>query len=276
MGSVLLPISRKASKPFFVDRICAQIYSGEELLYYLGENPELLTKDMFTKDMIEWLREECSATELADIIEKQLSSRNNVIQMVGELLNFASFISYEEKERILRVMKEGEGSSEFDKRKARGDFFLGKERYAYAIREYEALVASEKDDESERIASVYHNMGVAKARMFLFDQAGDDFLRAYDCDDNEEHYYAYIATLRFSLTDMEYVKKIGTDSSMSAVTLKLESDLENAKNSFKESPDYKEYMNQKELSKENGRMSFCNYLAGKLNDKKEEYNKYVL
>ncbi|MCQ2543830.1 MAG: hypothetical protein MJ126_06685 [Lachnospiraceae bacterium] len=276
MGSVLLPISRKASKPFFIDRICAQIYSGEELLFYLGENPELLSKDIFSKDLIEWLREECSATELADTIEKQISSRSNVIQIVSALLAYASFISYDEKERILRVMKDGEGTSEFDKRKARGDFFLGKERYAYAIREYEALVAAEKDEESERIAAVYHNMGVAKARMFLFEQAGDDFLRAYDCDDNEEHYYAYIATLRFSLTDMEYVKKIGNDASMSSVTLKLESDLENAKNAFKESPDYLEFMNQKELSKENGRMSFCNYLSDKLNEKKEEYNKYVI
>ena len=72
MGSVLLPISRKASKPFFIDRICAQIYSGEELLFYLGENPELLSKDIFSKDLIEWLREECSATELADTIEKNM------------------------------------------------------------------------------------------------------------------------------------------------------------------------------------------------------------
>ena len=75
---------------------------------------------------------------------------------------------------------------------------------------------------------------------------------------------------------MEYVKKIGNDASMSSVTLKLESDLENAKNAFKESPDYLEFMNQKELSKENGRMSFCNYLSDKLNEKKEEYNKYVI
>lgn len=276
MGSVLLPISRKANRPFFVDKICAQIYSGEELLFCLGENPELLTKDIFNRELAEWLKEECSANELANEIEKLIASRANVVQIVSSLLQMASFISYEERERIIKVMKEGEGNSEFDKRKARGDFFLGKERYAYAIREYETLIESVEDEESDRIAAVYHNLGVAKARMFLFEQAADDFLRAYDCDENDEHYYAYIATLRFSMTDLDYVKRIGDDASMSSVTLKLESDIENAKNAFKESPEYIEFMNQKEFSKENGRMAFCNYLAGKLNDKKEEYNKYVL
>lgn len=276
MGSVFAPVSRKANRPFYLERICTRVFSAEEFLYVLGENPELLSKDMFSKDLILWLEEECGALDLADAIKKLLNSKADTPQLINALLSMASFITYEEKERILKVMRESEGSSEFEKRKARGDFFMVKERFAYAIREYEQLLLSVKDEESERVAGIYHNMGVAKARMFQFEQASEDFLRAYDCDENPNHYYAYIATLRFSLTDTEYVKKIGSDASMGDITLKLEADLDNAKKSYLESFEYTEFIDKKEECKESGRSAFCAFLDSKLSDKKEEYLKYVM
>ncbi|MBO4776141.1 MAG: hypothetical protein J5515_05960 [Lachnospiraceae bacterium] len=275
MGSVYKPISGKANRPFYLDRICVSVYSGDELVYCLGEYPELLSTDMFSKDLIKWLDEECSAKELAEMIEKLIRAKADITKIVSSLLKKAPFISAQEIEKILKVIKESEGSSEFDKRKARGDFFLTKERYSYAIREYEFLLSTLNDEESERVAAVYHNLGVAKSRLFLFEQAADDFLRAYDCDEDPVHYYAYIATLRFTLTDREYVRMIGDDSKMREVTLKLEADIEKAKKDFLESPEYIDFLNKKEESDEAGRYAFCNFLNMKINEKKEEYNKYV-
>lgn len=276
MGKVYSVISRKANRPFFLDRICTQVYSGEEFLYCMGENPELLTREMFSNDLIAWLEEECSANDIADLLRKLLSNKADLIQIVSSLLSLASFISYEEKDKIVKVMRDSAGSSEFDKRKARGDFFIGKERFAYAIREYELLLETVKDEESDRVACVYHNMGVAKARMFLFEQAGEDFLRAYDMDEDDAHYYAYIATLRFALSEMEYVKKVGNDSSMSDIMLKLEADLENAKKAFKESEEYIDYVERQAESRESGRSAFCSFLDSKLAEKKEDYIKFVM
>lgn len=275
MGNVFKPLSAKAGKPFFLDRIGAQIYSADELVYCLTENPELLSADMFSRDLAEWLEEECNAAELAKMLAKLIKAKADVIKIVAALLEVAPFVTRDEASDIIKVMEDGEGSSEFDKRKARGDFFLSKERYAYAIREYEALLALVPDEESDRVATIYHNMGVAKARMYLFEQAAEDFLRAYDCDDDEVHYYAYMATLRFTLTDTEYVKKIGDDARMSNVTLKLEADLEEAKKEFLESSEYLDFKAKKEESNENGRYAFCNFLDSKINEKKEEYNRYV-
>ena len=119
-------------------------------------------------------------------------------------------------------------------------------------------------------------MGVAKARMFLFDQAGEDFLRAYDIDEDDAHYYAYIATLRFALSEMDYVKKVGNDASMSDIMLQLEADLENAKKAFHESEEYTDYVARQEESKEFGRSVFCSFLDSKLAEKKEDYIKFVM
>ena len=275
MGNVYKPISGKANRPFFLERICTNVYSGDELIYCLGENPELLSADMFNKELIKWLDEECSAKELATMLEKLIKSKADVIKIVSTLLGLAPFITREEADRIIKVIKDEEGSSEFDKRKARGDFFLTKERYEYAIREYEVLLATLDNEESERVASIYHNLGVAKSRLFLFEQAADDFLMAYDCDEDPVHYYAYIATLRFTLTDREYVKRIGDDAKMRDVTLKLEADIEEAKKEFLESGEYLDFLNKKKESKDAGRYAFCSFLDMKLNEKKEEYNKYV-
>lgn len=275
MGNVFKPISGKANRPFYLDRICESVYSADELIYCLGENPELLSTDIFSKELINWLDDECSAKDLAENLRKQLRSRADIVEIVNSLLERASFISEEERAGIIKIMKDEEGSCEFDRKKARGDFFLSKERYNYAIKEYESLLAMVEDEESERVAGIYHNMGVARARMFLFEQAGEDFLRAYDCDEDSSHYYAYIATLRFRLTDREYVKMIGDDAKMREVTLLLEKDLEEAKKEFVQSSEYLDFISNKEESNEGKRSSFSNFLDMKLNEKKEEYNKYV-
>ncbi|MBQ4276431.1 MAG: hypothetical protein II717_07895, partial [Lachnospiraceae bacterium] len=67
----------------------------------------------------------------------------------------------------------------------------------------------------------------------------------------------------------------GDDARMSNVTLKLEADLEEAKKEFLESSEYIDFKTKKEESNENGRYAFCNFLDSKINEKKEEYNRYV-
>ena len=52
-------------------------------------------------------------------------------------------------------------------------------------------------------------------------------------------------------------------------------DIEKAKKEFLESPEYLDFLNKKEESDESGRYAFCNFLNVKINEKKEEYNKYV-
>ena len=85
MGNVYKPISGKANRPFFLERICTNVYSGDELIYCLGENPELLSADMFNKELIKWLDEECSAKELATMLEKLIKSKADVIKIVSTL-----------------------------------------------------------------------------------------------------------------------------------------------------------------------------------------------
>ena len=62
---------------------------------------------------------------------------------------------------------------------------------------------------------------------------------------------------------------------MRDVTLKLEADIEEAKREFVESSEYLDFLNKKKESEEAGRYAFCSFLDMKLNEKKEEYNKYV-
>ena len=93
MGSVFKPISGKASRPFYLDRICVSIYSGDELIFCLGEYPELLSTDMFNKDLIKWLSEDCSAKDLAEVIEKLIRAKADITNIVSSLLKRAPFIS---------------------------------------------------------------------------------------------------------------------------------------------------------------------------------------
>lgn len=267
-------LGRVAGNPFYLDKICVKIYSAEELIFSICQNPELLEKDMFSKDLAKWLDEECGASNEAGFVEKAAGG-GSLISCVKSLLDYSGFVSSEEKNEIISVLENSRGTSEINRLKVRGDFFLKKRRFARALGEYEVLIGKIDERSGYLKAEVYHSMAVCKANMFLFKQAGEDFLTAYRLDENKDHYYGYMATLRFMLSEREYIAKVSDDPLMSELTLKLEENMERAISGFNQSDEYKDFVAKREESGISGRSTFENYIDNKFEEKKDEYQRLV-
>ncbi|MBQ6638955.1 MAG: hypothetical protein IJH82_09955, partial [Lachnospiraceae bacterium] len=171
MGNMYNCTGRKGNHPFYLNKICVRIYSADELGYCVSENPELLEKDIFTPELIQWLDDECGVRPMAEDLAKCISRNLPLQRYVEAVLNHVSFVTEKEKKEILEIVRQGSGGNVIKRRKTHADFYLRKERFAHAIREYEALI--DQVDESQRgfLAGVYHNMGIALARQFLFERA---------------------------------------------------------------------------------------------------------
>lgn len=267
-------LGKAAKNPFYLDKICVKIYSAEELIFSICQNPELLEKEMFSGELAAWLDEECGASNEAGFVDKAARG-GSLTTCVRSLLDYSGFVSTDEKNEIISVLENSRGTSEISRLKVRGDFFLKKRRFARALGEYEVLVGKLDERSGLMKAEIYHNMGICKANMFLFKQAGDDFLTAYKLDENKDHYYGYMATLRFLLSDREYIAKVSDDPLMSELTLKLEENMEKALAGFNESDEYKDFVAKKEESAVSGRSAFENYIDNKFEEKKDEYQRLV-
>ncbi len=272
MAGVYKSLYRRANKPFYIDRVSLRIYSVEELCYIITENAELIEKDIFSRDLAIWLEGECGARELAAEIIKLITSDARLVQFVKVILECAPYISDEEKNEIYEIIRDMVSSDIYHRRKSHADFFLKKERYMPAIKEYEQLIETVDEEEKFFLAELYHSLGIAKARLFIFNEAVDAFNKAYELDEDPKHEYMAKAAMRLSLSEKEYLAKVSADEANTNI-INLEDDLFKINNEFLESEEYKELVNAKENAQSVS--DYEAFIDKKICDLKEEYRRFV-
>lgn len=182
MGRLILCNIKKAKKPYFIKNMNINIYTIEELCYYLYHNIYLIDDNVINDALIQWIDEELELTDLTEILNKNRGSMKNFMMTI---LNYAGFISNEDMEETDKLLSEMDGQSGFEKKVARADHLLHCGKYVEAISEYQTILMQEDEKLSEKILN---NLGVAYARMFLFHEAAKYFKKAYDINHNEEIY----------------------------------------------------------------------------------------
>ena len=272
MGNMYNCTGRKGNHPFYLNKICVRIYSADELGYCVSENPELLEKDIFTPELIQWLDDECGVRPMAEDLAKCISRNLPLHRYVEAVLNHVSFVTEKEKKEILEIVRQGSGGNVIKRRKTHADFYLRKERFAHAIREYEALI--DQVDESQRgfLAGVYHNMGIALARQFLFERAEEAFRNAYLLDGDKEHFYCYAAAKRLRLPEREYIQEISTTLDGTEDTLKLEEDIKVAEAEWEQSDEFRNFA---VAEKDGDTVEYREWVGRKVAEYKEDYRRYV-
>ena len=268
MGKVYGCIGRKANK------ICCNIFSAEELVYCVYENAELLEIDIFTTELANWLEDECEAVKMADRMYQLLSRKAELAEYVNLLMEEFPFVSSGQRTRFLDLIGTESVENGPERRKKRGDYFLQKGRYVHALSEYEAALAEMSAEEIELLADTYHNIGMARAGLFLLEQAQQDFLKAYELDGKEEHYYYYAASMRFSMSDSEYIRTISDDVNMREITLQLESKMQEANSKWDGGPGV-ELAKQMQENKAAGEETYSAWVEKNITDCKEEYRRCI-
>ncbi len=272
MGNMYRCTGRKGNRPFYLNKICVRIYSADELAYCLCENPEILETDIFTPELIAWLEEECGVREMAQELSRCIARSLPLSRYVEAVLDRVGFVTDKEKKTIMEIVRQGSGGNIIKRRKTHADFYLRKERFAHAIREYEALIEQVDESEHAFLGSVYHNMGIAFARQFLFEQAACAFRNAYLADGDGKHFYCYAASMRMYLPEREYIQQISTMYDHSDDTLRLEEDMKVAVAEWEASDECAEYITAMQRG---DTVEFREWLEGKVAECKEDYRRYV-
>ena len=272
MGDMYRCTGRKGNRPFYLNKICVRIYSADELAYCVCENPELLETDIFTPELISWLEDECGVREMAQDLNRCIARSLPLSRYVEAVIDHVSFVTDKDKKTILDIVRQGSGTNVIRRRKTHADFYLRKDRFAHAIREYEALIEQVDESEHEFLGSVYHNMGIAFARQFLFEQAASSFRNAYLADGNGGHFYCYAAAMRMYLPEREYIQQISTIYDHSEDTLRLEEDMRVAVAEWEQSDEFMQFV---DAMKNGDTVEYREWLETKVNEYKEDYRRYV-
>lgn len=193
-----------AKTPYYIEKIGINIYSAEELCYYLFQNAFLLDQSIMNQELCDFVEKELCLTELAGKLSGLLRAGSSLSAFVSTILEDIHFCTREERKNIEQALRENEQLSQGQKRKVRGDYFCRNGKYLLAIKEYKE--ALEKEDSGEEFQSViYHNMGVVYARMFFFEKAGEMMKKAYDLNPSDERYLNWLACNRLAGNREQYL-----------------------------------------------------------------------
>lgn len=188
MGLVTICKYKRTKTPFFVEQSGLNLYSLEELAYFLYHNICLADKRFFDERLCKWIGEEVGYPELASRIRNGISSginfQNLVVSVVGSVDLFSNRELTELGERLkgLSVLQEQE------RLKMRADEFLESRNEWAAMEEYQHILRMHQNGRLGMAfyGAVWNNLGVCYARQFLFQEAAECFDRAYEYVPDEE------------------------------------------------------------------------------------------
>ena len=214
-----------STTPYFLSGLGVNIYSMDELCYYMCVNAYILDNDLIDVRLCDYMRDNLEMPELASKLRKMIKANKTLGEMVTTILVDTRYCNEEEIARIKQILVDNASLSFAAKRKVRGDNLLCANKYPRAIEEYQyVLSVLDKEEEPELYSSILHNVGCAYSMMFLLDKAADYFKQAYDLDGSRESLIDFLVCLRLSAKKEEYdrlVVRNGYDERMALEAMRV-------------------------------------------------------
>lgn len=252
-----------ATTPYCVAGLEIRVYCMEELCYCLRENAFLLDLSLLEEKLVDWIAEECGIKELARELYPMVRKQGSLSAFVTLILEYVGLYDNEIIREVEKVLKDGSGLSNLEKRKNQVDYLVRKRKYPAAVHRYDDLLSRWQEENAyggqlpvSRVkAQILHNKGVALACMMEYGAAAECFLQANEIEASEESYQSYLAAKRMELSEGDYLAFIAEQPGSYEQSLKLEKKIERLEESFREQEsaavleDLKEWRNGDEKQK---------------------------
>ncbi|MCR5451396.1 MAG: hypothetical protein K6F00_02075 [Lachnospiraceae bacterium] len=178
MGELILCKGHIAANPYYIEMLSLNIYSLEELCYYVKNNSDLLDYDFESKELAGWIGRELHMNDLENELLSLIDEEVPLHIFAEHILTSCGYLTVNEIRDVVAVIENYENIGASERKKIRADKLLGSERIIDAIFAYEDLLLEDGLSSNLR-GDICHNLGCAYARLFFFDEAGEYFEKAY-------------------------------------------------------------------------------------------------
>lgn len=186
---------RRCENPYLIGNTGRAIFSIEELMYYIYHNIYLIDKDFVCDSLITFLRDGCGAITLADRLVDLMNRRASLSEMLVVILKSGYYYTDEEIDQLTDLLGTLTTSNVFERMNAVAEGYIRNECYSSAITNLKRIINAQRDFSLpvSFYGTVYHNLGVAYARLFLYEEAAECFKEAYSLNDNPDSRRMYLA-----------------------------------------------------------------------------------
>ncbi len=200
--SGLLLCGKRTTNPYYIKEAGINIYSIEELCYYLYNNTYMVGQEFFCDELIKFVSDELELPSLGQRLRQKIDYKDTLDTMVMEVLTSVAYYSHDECKGIEETIKALGSKSKPERMKAMADMLLDRMKYVSAAKAYKEIL-NNRDEvyEAGFVANIWNNLGVVYAKQFLFEDSVNCFKMACDIDRKEEYFDNMVCSAIFSRND---------------------------------------------------------------------------
>lgn len=143
MGELLLCNEAIAAMPYFIEDVSLNLYSLEELSYYIMNNVYLIDRDFMNEELCTWISSEVKLPKLAAKLREIMHGNGPVSDFCLEILKESGYCTMQEIQQIIFAIRQMEQKTDFECSKIRADKLMENQKFLGAIYEYKRLLESE-------------------------------------------------------------------------------------------------------------------------------------
>lgn len=211
MARVILCDTKTATTSYIFPNTKIEVFSYEELCYYVYNNIALISEEYVGKKMFDWIEKELGMEDLAlKLRVVKAKESTDLTDLLTTILTHKEFYTIPEVKEFILQIERMKGLSAPQFRKKQADGFLRYRKYVKAASVYDEILEQYPDMKNDKLlGSIYHNRAVALANNFELEEAMKSYQKAYDLTGNKESIYQYLllmATMK-SQADVEVMAK---------------------------------------------------------------------
>lgn len=173
--------TNQSSVPYHLKDIDKNVYSIEEIGYYLYNHVYLVDESFFNDGLIRYIEEELHLKLIADGIRQAKAHRAGLAELISYVVNAASYYSAEELVQLQKELDMLGQKTGAERLKAKADILLNNKKYRRAFSCYRSILQKRWDASlgNEFYGNIYNNLGIVCANMFKYKDAGECFRQGY-------------------------------------------------------------------------------------------------
>lgn len=181
MSGLLLTTGKRGSFGYTAQEGEVELFSLEEICYYLYHNIYRVTKDFFQPELFAYLRKELQVEKLAEKLEELMRAGASFEEFVMVTMRYANYYDTKELELFQEKLYSFQHLSKEEKLKLMGDNCLQEEKEKEAICHYYKALDYQRNSSmgQEFWGKVYHNIGVCYIHMLFYEEAALYLEQAY-------------------------------------------------------------------------------------------------
>ncbi|MDO4489956.1 MAG: hypothetical protein Q4B85_02625 [Lachnospiraceae bacterium] len=198
MGVAILCQIPRAEKPWYLENTGLNIYSAEELGYFICNNPALADESIVCSGFVQWVKEELKQSRLALKLSHILNGETYTERdFILTFLKETCYLNVKELAGFEQQLQEFAEKPLSQRLKRKADTLMQHEKYNRALNYYqEALFCKDQGNMGSQFrGTIMNNLGCVYARLFMMEEACECFRLAYE----ELHTFSVLKSYLFSV-----------------------------------------------------------------------------